>query len=101
MASFNIQLWYNINTMFDRCDPAKSAQNKGKHGLDFQEAQSLWADSNLLVSPAKKSGAELRLLNIGVIDGKHWTAITTMRGDLIRIISVRRSRKKEVEAYES
>ena len=87
--------------MFDRCDPTKSAQNKGKHGLDFQEAQSLWADSNLLVSPTRNSGDELRQLNIGVIDGKDWTAITTMRGDLIRIISVRRSRKKEVEAYES
>lgn len=28
-------------------------------------------------------------------DGKHWTAITTRRGNRIRLISVRRSRKGE------
>ena len=26
-------------------DAAKSAENKRKHGLDFEEAQALWADS--------------------------------------------------------
>lgn len=30
----------------------------------------------------------------------HWTAITTDRGGLTRIISVRRSREEEVERYE-
>jgi hypothetical protein len=36
---------------------------------------------------------------IGMIDGKHWTAIITYRDDLIRIISVRRSRKEEEQLY--
>ena len=38
---------------------------------------------------------------IGKIDLKHYTAIITYRGENIRIISVRRSRKKEIETYDS
>ncbi|WP_161788239.1 BrnT family toxin [Bifidobacterium boum] len=34
------------------------------------------------------------------IDGKHWTAITTRRGNRIRLISVRRSRKDEERYYD-
>ena len=37
------------------------------------------------------------------IDGKHWTAIVTYRGehkDIVRIISVRRSRDYEEDTYE-
>ncbi|WP_438285985.1 BrnT family toxin [Bifidobacterium bifidum] len=36
-----------------------------------------------------------------MIDGRHWTAITTKRGKRIRIIPVRRSRKNEKAYYES
>ncbi|MCD1629151.1 MULTISPECIES: BrnT family toxin [Marinobacter] len=32
---------------------------------------------------------------------KHWSAVVTYREGRIRLISVRRSRKKEVELYES
>jgi len=87
--------------MFDNPDPNKEAINKGKHGIDFKEAQKLWVDLHLLVAKAKERDGEVRFLNIGLINGKHWTAITTMRGDLIRIISVRRSRQNEVKAYEN
>ncbi|MBC8212733.1 MAG: BrnT family toxin, partial [Gammaproteobacteria bacterium] len=44
---------------------------------------------------------EPRFLVIGLIAHKHWSAVITYRGSTIRIISVRRSRKKEVELYES
>lgn len=30
---------------------------------------------------------------------RYWTAIVTYRGDMIRIISVRRSRKEEVQIH--
>jgi uncharacterized DUF497 family protein len=38
---------------------------------------------------------------IGQIAGKHWSAVVTYRGETIRLISVRRSRAREVEAYEN
>ena len=80
-------------------DPAKSALNLAKHGIDFDRAQILWDDPWLLEAPAKTED-ELRFLSIGKIDGKHWTAIWTPRGDAVRIISVRRARVEEAEYYE-
>ena len=81
-------------------DRTKSASNAEKHGINFAEAQALWADPDLLEIPAQAVD-EPRFISIGVIDGKHWTAITTTRAHNIRIISVRRSRKAEVKLYES
>ena len=81
-------------------DPAKSASNKAKHGVDFEEAQALWNDRQRLEAPARTDD-EPRFVVIGKIDGKHWAAIWTPRGDAIRIISVRRARKEEIEHYES
>ncbi len=44
---------------------------------------------------------EPRWLVIGLIDGKHWSAVITARqGNITRIISVRRSRVEEVAIYE-
>ena len=80
-------------------DPAKSSMNKQKHGIDFVEAQALWDDPDRLEAPAQATD-ELRYLVIGMIGSKHWSAIVTTRADRIRIISVRRARKAEIEHYE-
>jgi len=80
-------------------DPGKSVSNKAKHGIDFQEAQALWKDLDLLEIPVKTSDEE-RFLVVGRIDGKHWSGVITYRSGKIRIISVRRSRKEEVKLYE-
>jgi uncharacterized protein len=81
-------------------DPDKSTENKRKHGIDFAEAQALWADAMLLQIPARVVD-EPRWLLIGRIADKQWSAVITRRGDGVRIISVRRSRDEEVELYES
>lgn len=80
-------------------DPAKSASNKEKHGIDFEEAQRLW-DSLVVVVAAKTVGDEDRMANLGMIEGKHWTVITTTRGGATRIISARRSREGEEAIYD-
>ncbi len=80
-------------------DLNKSVANKAKHGIDFDEAQALWEDSERLEIPAKVMG-EPRCLVIGKINGKHWSAVVTYRSSNIRIISVRRSREEEVTLYE-
>jgi uncharacterized DUF497 family protein len=80
-------------------DPAKSAANKDKHGIDFVEAQALWQDDGLADAPVVSDG-EPRFLVIGRIDGKHWTAVCTLCGEVVRIISVRRARKAEVMFYD-
>ncbi|MGE5301121.1 MAG: BrnT family toxin [Acidobacteriota bacterium] len=81
-------------------DPNKSNKNKQKHGIDFDEAQALWDDPDLIEIPVKTID-EPRYLVIGKMAGKHWSGVIAYRSGKVRIISVRRSRKEEVEIYES
>lgn len=81
-------------------DAQKSEANHEKHGIDFDEAQSLWNDEAFLEIPAKNLD-EPRFLVVGKIKGKHWSAVITYRDKNIRIISVRRSRDEEIELYEN
>lgn len=81
-------------------DPNKSAANKLKHGIDFQEAQALWNDPWLLEAPARTDD-EPRFIVIGRLHAQLWSAICVHRGDNIRIISVRRARRQEIKRYES
>ncbi|MEJ1338964.1 MAG: BrnT family toxin [Candidatus Sedimenticola sp. (ex Thyasira tokunagai)] len=81
-------------------DETKSQINLEKHGIDFISAKKLWDDPDLLEIPAKTTD-ESRAIVIGTIAGKHWSGVITYRCRNIRIISVRRSRKKEVALYES
>ena len=80
-------------------NPNKSASNRIKHGIDFNEAQALWGDPMLLEAPARTVG-EPRFIVIGKIGRRHWTAVCTHRGERIRIISVRRATGKEVKRYD-
>jgi len=81
-------------------DDNKSGNNKMKHGKDFKQAQKLWDDPDLIEIPVRTSD-EPRFLVVGRIAGKYFSGIITYRGDKIRIISVRRARKEEVNIYES
>jgi uncharacterized DUF497 family protein len=81
-------------------DSEKSATNKLKHGIDFHEAQALWDDLDYIEIPVTATD-EPRYLIIGKINGKHWSGVITYRGECVRIISVRRSRKEEIDIYES
>jgi uncharacterized protein len=80
-------------------DPAKSASNLEKHGIDFGAIQAIWQDVMRIEVPARTTD-EPRWLVVGQIGGKHWSVVVTYRGDLVRIISARRSRKEEVALYE-
>ena len=79
-------------------DPAKSAANLAKHGIDFVTAQALWRDPNRLEIPARSLN-EARAQVIGQIGSTVWSAFTTIREGRIRIISVRRARHEEEDAY--
>ena len=81
-------------------DPAKSAANQTKHGIDFHDAQALWDDNDLIALGQVGYDGETRHFFVGTIGSTRWTAIVTYRGERIRIISVRRARRSEEMAYE-
>jgi len=80
-------------------DPIKSKSNQEKHGINFVDAQALWSDPELLEIPARTTD-EPRFLVIAQIHGKHCSAVITHRSQVIRLISVRRSRLEEIQLYE-
>jgi uncharacterized protein len=80
-------------------DPAKSASNLEKHGIDFDAIQAIWQDG-MRVEIRARTTDEPRWLLAGQIENKHWSVVVTYRGQRVRIISARRSRKEEVALYE-
>lgn len=81
-------------------DVRKSEVNGSKHGIDFLAAQALWDDPDRVEIPARTED-EPRFLVIGRIGNRMWSSVITYRGESVRIISVRPSRRKEIEIYES
>lgn len=96
----NILKIYNFSVSLFEFDRRKSSRNKRKHGIDFIEARELWRDPDVIQAPGLR-GDEERILVVGKINESHWTAVITYREDRIRIISVRRARRREIENYES
>ena len=80
-------------------DEEKSESNRLKHGIDFETAKSLWLDENRIEIHAPYPLEERNII-ISQYENKLWTAIYTVRGEAIRMISVRRARKKGAALYE-
>ena len=80
-------------------DPAKSASNEEKHGINFEEARRLWEDPEMITMRVDRKG-EFRKMLIARLAGCCWAAIYTIRPDNIRIISVRRATGKEISFYD-
>jgi uncharacterized DUF497 family protein len=80
-------------------DQDKSVSNKEKHGIDFLTAQEIWEDENRIEIYAPYPVEDRRIL-LARYHEKIWAAVYTLRGEAIRIISVRRARKKEANLYE-
>ena len=81
-------------------DERKSGANEVKHGINFLDAQMLWLDEMRVEIPARTLD-EPRFVVIGLMEGKHWSAVITYRDERVRLISGRRSRREEVAIYES
>jgi uncharacterized DUF497 family protein len=91
-----ISAQYSLKFEFDE---NKSASNREKHGIDFEEAKVLWNDKDkIILDSAFKE--EPRSVLIASLSGKIFVAVYTLRSDAIRIISVRRAHVKEAQLYE-
>ncbi len=79
-------------------DEAKRRTNLVKHGLDFRDAMFLFDGRPLIEAPASFV-AEPRTITTGIMGGIAVTLVWTWRGSTRRIISFRRARHEEREAY--
>ena len=82
-------------------DDAKSDSCFERRGFDFAYAVRAFFDPQRLVFPdARRDYGEDRFRLIGVIDGRVFVVVYTMRGSAVRIISARKASRKEVAEYE-
>lgn len=79
-------------------DEAKRLANIEKHDIDFRRARLLFDGRTILITLVPKP-VEIRLSAIGELDGRMVTAYWTIRGRMIRLISVRRARREERRKY--
>lgn len=68
-----------------------------KHKIDFIDAAEVFESVYLKI--AGRSESELRFIAVGELNGVHIAVVFTEREDVIRIITARRARLNEREAY--
>lgn len=82
-------------------DDEKATANAAKHAITFGEAIAIWADSKRVVEVASRpEDGEHRSRVIGLIEGRLFIAVYTLRNETIRIISARRANKREAKVYD-
>jgi uncharacterized DUF497 family protein len=81
-------------------DPEKDEANQRKHGVSLEFGARIFADADHLLIPTfRVEDGEDRYKAVGQVDGRHWTAVHILRGDVVRFISVRRSNDGEESQY--
>ena len=81
-------------------DEKKNKQNINKHDLSFETAKEIFEDENRIDFPDdRKDYKEERRITIGKIFEVLHTVVYTLRKNVIRIISARRSKQKERKLY--
>ncbi len=80
-------------------DENKNTVNKEKHGIDFNDAKKIFNDPNRTnYEDQRKNYGEKRWITVGFISSVYLTVVYTVR-QAIRIISARRSNRKERQEY--
>lgn len=83
-------------------DENKADKNKRKHGVSFEEAESVFYDPRSFTIPdPEHSDTELRFIDIGTSNyDRILVVVYTEREDRIRLISARPASRKERKMYE-
>lgn len=82
-------------------DPRKATANFKKHGVSFADAEGIFFDPLAIHQEDPDTEGEKRFIAIGMGNtGKVLVVVYTLRGENIRLISVRRATRREVKDYE-
>jgi len=82
-------------------DESKRRSNLAKHGVDFANVGGFEWSSAVIREDRRRNYGERRWRALGRIGDRLHTLIYTERADRTRLISLRKSKKQEVEIYDS
>ena len=81
-------------------DPAKDVENRRKHGVSLAFGAEILADPERSDVPdARFDYAENRFVSYGRAEGRVWVCVFVMRGNVHRIVSVRKANEREQRRY--
>ncbi|MBL6934099.1 MAG: BrnT family toxin [Alphaproteobacteria bacterium] len=81
-------------------DLDKDAANQAKHQVSLSFGARVLADTNRLdVLDVRFDYAEERFVSYGMVDKRIWVCVFTPRGDMYRVISVRKANDRETQRY--
>lgn len=80
-------------------DPEKSARNIAERGLSFDLVERFEWETARVVEDTRRDHGETCLQVLALLDGRLYAAVVTPRGEDLRVISLRKANKREVERY--
>ncbi len=80
-------------------DDAKRQSNLVKHGLDFADAEKVFAQPVVLFEDARTEYGEQRMIGIGLLDFLVVLIVHIESDEEIRIISMRKADSDETDLY--
>ena len=78
----------------------KNEVNNRKHGISLNQAEEFDFATAIIDLDQRWNYGELRFLAMGMIGSRLHVLVYTLRGDVIRVISLRKANKREVRQYE-
>lgn len=82
-------------------DPNKNQVNIENRGIDFGIAVDFDWHTALVIQDERHDYCEERYIAMGRINNRLHVLVFTVRGEVIRVISLRKANKKEVKHYEN
>jgi len=77
----------------------KRLANLRKHGIDFADVESVFADEVYTIVDDRFDNGEIRYLSLGLLFGEIIAISHTETDEIIRFISARKAEKHERETY--
>ena len=90
---------YTIIEMKVEYDPVKDEHNSDKHGVSLDMAGQFELDTAVIRMDWRKGYGELRFNALGYIGQRLYHMTFTLRGDVIRVISLRKANRREIQRY--
>ena len=80
-------------------DPAKDESNLDKHGLSLADVEGFEWETAVVCEDTRKRYAEQRFEATGLMGDRLYVMVYCLRGDAVRVISLRKANSREVKRY--
>lgn len=80
-------------------DEDKRQENLRKHGIDFEDSESIFWGVTYTIEDRRFQYPERRFVTLGLLEGRVVVVVHTEISDVIRVISIRKATRNEQKQY--